>query len=617
MQKNSPFGLEQPLNFAIGERPVRFRPVLLWLGVLGLFILFIPLYLMAHALGNEVTRLEADMGLRQTALAASPAALQQAQNLVVTLTAVHNQTNQMTALLPTLAAENVDWNAAMAAINKGGSHGVQLTSLEQSGNQLIIRGQAINDAGVTNYAQQLEASGQFIQVTIQSVNQVAAPVQSPTPTVPAPTAVPTALPTSTPRPTAVPTKIPTTPWPTWTPTPKLTDDFEWDDTTAKPIFVGALAQPHNFYPNFDLDQVTFLAKAGRTYEISTDFLAEGVDTFLTVTFGDTTLSNDDAILGVLRSTVTMQAPSNSDVEVLVQISNRGVYGPDKWYDVQVVEIVPATPTPSITPTSGAPTSTPSPTQDLRDSYEPDDTNPKSIAIGDAQIHNFYPDGDVDKVGILVKKGRYYQILTSQLGIGVDTAVTVEFNGETWQNDDYALPGSDNFASSVCFPADENGTAVATINNVGQQFGPSKSYVVSVQEVPFLTVDPEAVDFGNQVSGGGPLTQTMHITGTVPLDWDVTTETPWLSTNVITGTTPATLTLTANLAGLADGLHEGEITLGWAEFCRQTIPVTVQIDPAQSSRPDGNGRTFTVAKVAWLQTGTVEFVIVATLKPMEP
>ena len=110
---------------------------------------------------------------------------------------------------------------------------------------------------------------------------------------------------------------------------------------------------------------------------------------------------------------------------------------------------------------------------------------------------------------------------------------------------------------------------------------------------------------------------MQIEGTEPLDWEATTETSWLSTDVVTGTTPATLTITADITGLNSGLHEGEIILGWADFCRQTIPITIQIDPVRSELPAGNGRTLAAAKLAWLQDETVEFVIVVTLKPVEP
>ncbi|MAU00039.1 MAG: hypothetical protein CL608_23090 [Anaerolineaceae bacterium] len=617
MQTDRPFDLEEFDSFEELEAPPLFRPMTLWLGVLGLAILFIPLYLMANTLGSEVAQLEAEVVPLQTALASTPGPLPQAQELIVTLTAVHNQTDQMAAILPVLEAENVDWNAVMTAINDVDGSGIQLTGLEQSGDQLLIRGRAANEGFVTDYARQLETSGQFNQVVIQSIVQVTEPFFTPTPTPLLPTATPTSAVTNTPRPTIAPTKAPVTPMPTATATPKLTDDYEWDDTTPKPIFVGAPAQIHNFYPNFDVDNVIFLAKAGRTYEVSTDFLAPGVDTFLTVTYGDVQLSNDDAALGTLASSVTLQAPPDRDVEVRVQVTNRGVYGADQWYDLQVLEIVPTTPTPTITPTNSPPTVTPSPTQDLRDIHEPNDVDPNPIAIGEAQIHNFFPNNDLDKVGFLVKNGRFYQILTSQLGVGVDTAVTVEFNNEAWSNDDYDLPGSGNFASAVCFPAEADGTAVATISNVGQQFGASKTYIVSVQEVPFLTVDPEEIDFGTVTQGSGPYTQTVQIEGTEPLDWEVTTDTPWLSTDLITGTTPAALSIIANISGLSTGVHEGEVTLGWADFCRQTIPVTIQVNPVQSELPAGYGRPPFVAKRALLQAETVEFVIVVTLKPVEP
>ena len=618
MQTDSPFDLEEFDPLDEPEQLRQFGPMTLWLGVLGLAIFFTPLYLMSNTLGSEVVRLQTEVEPLQTALASTPGPPPQAQTLIVTLTAVHNQTEQMEAALSTLTVENVDWYAAMNAVNRFAENDVQLTGLEQIGNQLYIQGRAANEGSVTEYVQQLESSGQFQQVVIQSLAQVTEPLLPLTPTsaVPSPTAE--AIATKTSVPTAAPTRAPVTPMPTWTPTPKLTDDFEWDDSAAKPIFVGAPPQAHNFYPDFDLDHVICLAKAGRTYEVSTDFLAPGVDTFLTVTFGDVSLSNDDATLGVLSSSVTLQAPGDSDIEVLVQVSNRGIYGPNQWYDLQVVEIVPTTPTPSVTPTTAPPTVTPSPTLDLRDIYEPNDVDPNPIAIGEQQQHNFYPNSDIDKVGFLVKNGRFYQVFTSQLAVGVDTAVMVAFNGEAWSNDDYDVPGSGNFASAVCFPAATDGTAVATISNVGQQFTPGDTYLVTVQEVPFLTVESESVDFGHVVEGGAnPPTQTIQIEGTELLDWTVTTETPWLSTDVITGTTPSMLNLNANVSDLDVGQHEGEITLGWSNFCRQTIPVTIQIDAARGELPLGNGRPNVVSKMVHLQNETVEFVIVVMLQSVEP
>lgn len=590
-----------------------FSPTLLWLGVLGLLVLLIPLYLMSSALGSEVTDLE-------TQLASNPDLPDQGEILAVTLTAVHSQTEQMALALSSLAAENVDWNAVILAINNVSEDSIRLTGLEQVGDQLFIQGQARSSDDATVYADQLIASGQFSQVVVQSIEQLSEPFFTPTPAPPTP--LPTTAPTNTPQPTAIPTMVPVTPKPTWTPTPRLADEFEWDDHAPQPIFLGFPAQTHNFYPDFDVDYVTFLAKAGRTYEVSTDFLSPGVDTFLTVTIGDTVLTNDDADPGFLSSSVTLQAPPDSDVEVLVQVSNRGVYGADKWYDLLVLEVVPTTPTPSATVPTATPSVTPSATVDLRDIHEPNDVDPNPIAIGETQFHNFFPNGDVDKVNFLVKNGRFYQILTSQLGIGVDTAMTVDFNGETWQNDDYDEPGSGNLAAAVCFPAEADGTAVATIEQVGQQYSPNQTYIVAVQEVASRTAVPDELDFGMVTEGAAnPAPQTIQLESSEPLTWTVDTEASWILTEAITNTIPATITVTASTSGLAAGLHTGELIVRWSDSCPQTIPVTVQVDPVQSALPNGitvhSGRNLPVAKVALLQNESISFVIVVTLQVVEP
>ncbi|MEE9490729.1 MAG: hypothetical protein V3V80_00315, partial [Dehalococcoidia bacterium] len=127
-----------------------------------------------------------------------------------------------------------------------------------------------------------------------------------------------------------------------------------NDIDPKPIAVGE-TQTHNFYPDGDVDRVKFLAKTGRYYRLFTSGLALGVDTSLTVSLDGTTYTNDDRQPGDLSSEIMFQVVIGYDVEVLVEVINRGQYGPDKWYQITVEEIIP-TPTP--TPTD---TATPMPT----------------------------------------------------------------------------------------------------------------------------------------------------------------------------------------------------------------------------------------------------------------
>ncbi len=293
--------------------------------------------------------------------------------------------------------------------------------------------------------------------------------------------IPTATPT--PGPTATPTNTPAPPN-TFTPTPDLRDKYEPDDTNPQPIAIGE-TQGHSFYPNGDVDKVKFLAKAGRFYQVSTSDLALGVDTVLDVNVGGTVYTSDDRQPGDLSSEVKFQVPPGSDLQVIVTVTNKGQYGPDKTYNLTAKEIVPT----SVPPTP--PTATPTATPNLRDKYEPDDVDPKSIAIGETQGHTFYPEGDVDKVKFLAKAGRFYRVSTSNLPLGVDTFLELNVGGTVYTNDD-RQPGD--LSSEVNFqvPLNSDVPVTVTITNRGQ-FGTEKGYNLTVVEfIPTPTSTPTRV-----------------------------------------------------------------------------------------------------------------------------
>ncbi|MEA3459292.1 MAG: PilN domain-containing protein, partial [Chloroflexota bacterium] len=132
----------------------------------------------------------------------------------------------------------------------------------------------------------------------------------------------------------------------------------------------------------------------------------------------------------------------------------------------------ATVTPTITPT---PSPTITPTPDPRDEYEPDDFSAKPIALGEPQPHNFYPLYDRDRVWVLAKRGRRYQVSTSGLAPGVDTVLTASVAGVTYTNDDRA-PGD--LTSLVEFQAPGYDTRVyVTVTNRGQ-YGPDQWYDIT-------------------------------------------------------------------------------------------------------------------------------------------
>ncbi|MCB8942974.1 MAG: PilN domain-containing protein [Ardenticatenaceae bacterium] len=606
------------------------RPLILWLLVLGLLILLLPLYLIFTTINSDAVRLEAELSNIQLASASEPTADPTTEALQAELTQVQEQFNQINAIQASLDTTNVNWPAVVAALQEFDPARQHLTSLTQTENRLTITGEAADDALVIAYAQRLEASGLFNRVVVQSITLL-----------PTPQATATLTPTQTATATATPAPTQTsesgsggsggsTPFPTITLTPDYRDEFEVDDGQPVPIFIGQ-AQPRNFFPNFDVDNASFLAKSGRYYRVLTSNLAPGVDTFLTVTIGDVVLPNDDSKPGTLASEMAFQVPGG-DIEVLIQVTNRGQYGPGMSYQLLVEEILPtAVPTTTAPDTTNTPqpTATLTPTPNLHDAYEPDDQTPAAIAIGETQAHNFYPTNDIDKITFLTKAGRFYQAATANLALGVDTFMQAEFNGQQWQNDDYALPGSGNFASAVCFPTATDGTAVITTTNKMAQYGPGNVYNIGVVEVPALFLGLDQLAFGPVVAGGSnPPTQTVSISGDTTVAWTAVAPSNWLHISPTSGNAPAWLNVTADISGLPPGSYQDVITFSWASLCRRTISVTLQVEAPLSSQIEpltphapiawgqnvvAHHRDYTQGKQVTVPGTAVAFIILVELK----
>jgi len=138
-----------------------------------------------------------------------------------------------------------------------------------------------------------------------------------------------------------------------------------------------------------------------------------------------------------------------------------------------------TPAPTVPPTA-SPTATCTSTPDLRDPYEPDDTQAKDIYLGQSQLHNFYPAGDVDRVRFLAKAGRLYRVYTSDLAPGVDTLLTVRVGQAAYTSDD-SKPGTLRSEVILQVPLGQDLEAEAEIRNRAS-YGPEMTYRVAVEEL---------------------------------------------------------------------------------------------------------------------------------------
>lgn len=249
------------------------------------------------------------------------------------------------------------------------------------------------------------------------------------------------------------------------------------------------------------------------------------------------------VMGATTGVPTMLGMASAALLVLAALFYRGPGAPPTDAAAPVSPAVMATAsTPELTLEPPTPTATELP---AGDAYEPDDTDPAPISLGEVQTRTFHPEGDVDRATFRVKAGRSYRVETIDLAVGVDTRLEVLANGQSYTNDD-AAPGT--LASRVDLTAEEDGMAVITVTNA-DQYGPERHYTLLVTETtPEETPTPTPT-----VTPMGRPTETLQPTftprptftpGPSRTNTPVVTRTPTLSrTPTLTPTPVATNTPT--------------------------------------------------------------------------
>ncbi len=130
-----------------------------------------------------------------------------------------------------------------------------------------------------------------------------------------------------------------------------------------------------------------------------------------------------------------------------------------------------------------------------DAFEPDETEPAPLAIGELQAHTFSYNGDIDRATIQVNQGWTYTIAASNLSAGVDTVLEVLVDGQSYVNDNSV---ADSLASRVEFTAMNNSVALITITNLGT-YGEEQGYYLSAQQVASATITPNYTQVGTTPS----------------------------------------------------------------------------------------------------------------------
>jgi Tfp pilus assembly protein PilN len=372
---------------------------------------------------------------------------------------------QIETIYPIIEAERRNWPQVLSALADYDPERLRVVELFQRDRDLTLVGLALSRDDVLSYQGSLERSGAFLQVSLQGMEVSDAPFAEPTPT---------ATPTITGTVGATPTVGPGTP--VATPMPPPYDAYEMDDLTPGYIAIGE-TQTRNFYPQWDVDTVEFLGKAGRRYCVMALPQALGVDPVLEVKVGTSKLENDDCVYSSsphiaclcpsggpadsLAAKVEVQVPRTGDETVLVRINNRARFGPEQTYTLQVIEVI-------------------------GDAWEVDDVIAKPIGINEVQERSFFPAGDIDRVTFVAKPNVVYRLSTDNLAPGVDTVISAQVGDKTYRNDD-AVPGE--VRSEVTFSTPVDQRVYVNVTNKGL-FGANATYSLSLTVVGGDIYEPD-------------------------------------------------------------------------------------------------------------------------------
>jgi uncharacterized protein (TIGR03437 family) len=128
-------------------------------------------------------------------------------------------------------------------------------------------------------------------------------------------------------------------------------------------------------------------------------------------------------------------------------------------------------------------------------------------------------------------------------------------------------------------------ATVTISAPGASNTPQVVNVtLTVSSTPTMSASPSSLSFMARTGGGAPAAQTINLTGTSAFSFTASaTGGTWLSVTPASGTTPASLSVAVNPAGLGAGSYSASITVTAASASNSplNIGVTLTISATQS------------------------------------
>lgn len=168
MTFSEPIDIDSLLGEVEPEAPAR-RPIVLWLVVLSLVILFAPLYLVSSILKGDVGEMQAQLDAMHETLGSASETDAEAEPESPTA-GLMAEINELSAVRSGLVARHVDWPAVLAVVNSYDGARITLNGLSQTENRVLVSGLAADEGAVLAFSQTLNDSGLFTRVIVQSIS---------------------------------------------------------------------------------------------------------------------------------------------------------------------------------------------------------------------------------------------------------------------------------------------------------------------------------------------------------------------------------------------------------------------------------------------------------------
>ena len=194
-----------------------------------------------------------------------------------------------------------------------------------------------------------------------------------------------------------------------------------------------------------------------------------------------------------------------------------------------------------------------------------------------------------------------QTLSVRTSTGSAVGFTVsKSSGGAWLT---ASPASGTTPASVTVTVNPTGLAAGTYNGsiaISSSLGTvTVPVTLTIAAAATMMVTPSTLAFGFQQGGSPPSSQSLSVSSTTPTSFTASATTSsggaWLAVSPTSGTTPATLGVSANPGALAVGTYSGSVTVS-SSLGTVTVPVTLTV--TASGGGGGGGHVL----LAWSELG---------------